>query len=173
MLLGGRTQQYRDLYEKASSAFTNFTFFRPMTPDMPDILISGLARAEGSGAAPTLDPNSQHLVCFTGGMVGIAAKIFNRPEDIKIARKLVDGCIWSYQSQPNGMMAEVAHMVPCEDPSHCSWDEQKWRNSVLAMMDEKEIDSETPIEQQISAKIDRERLPPGYSKIDDNRYILR
>jgi mannosyl-oligosaccharide alpha-1,2-mannosidase len=44
-------------------------FFRPLNKDNLDILISGNARARGDGYE--LEPQSQHLGCFVGGIVGI------------------------------------------------------------------------------------------------------
>lgn len=68
-----------------------------MTKEAQDILISGLFRADGS-TTPVLEASCQHLVCFAGGMVGIAAKIFDRPDDLPIARKLVDCCVWDIKA---------------------------------------------------------------------------
>jgi mannosyl-oligosaccharide alpha-1,2-mannosidase len=141
-----------------------------MTVESHDILISGLARA-GGDAAPTIEPSCQHLVCFAGGMVGIAAKIFDRPDDLPIARKLVDGCIWAYESMPIGIMAEVSHLVPCDDVLNCPWDEAKWYAGIMdgILAD----DSGTTHQSLAESRIRENRLPAGYTKIDDRRYILR
>jgi mannosyl-oligosaccharide alpha-1,2-mannosidase len=90
MLLGGLEQQYRTLYEHAIEPGKKHLFFRPLTPQNQDILISGNVRMNSFGLVK-LDPEAQHLSCFVGGMVGIAAKIFNRTEELDVARKLVDG----------------------------------------------------------------------------------
>lgn len=89
-----------------------------MTKEDHDILVSGLVGSDGN-AAPILEPSCQHLVCFAGGMVAIAAKIFECPNDLPIARKLVDGCIWACQSMPTGIMAEVSPFIPCDVPLSC------------------------------------------------------
>lgn len=170
MLLGGRSQQYRKVYERAADVFTRHNFYRPMTKEGYDILVSGLARADGS-TAPILEPSCQHLVCYAGGMMGIAAKIFDRADDLSVARKLVDGCIWAYQSIPTGMMAEVSHLVPCDDALSCPWDEAKWHGG---MVEGESIDETgAGYQDHIESKIRDERLPPGYTRIDDRRYILR
>ena len=31
-------------------------------------------------------------------MLGIAGKIFNRPDDVKVGVKLADGCVWAYRN---------------------------------------------------------------------------
>ena len=46
MLLGGRSTQYRSLYETAIDTAKKHLFFRPMTPNEDDILISGNVRVE-------------------------------------------------------------------------------------------------------------------------------
>jgi mannosyl-oligosaccharide alpha-1,2-mannosidase len=98
-----------------------------MTVDNSDILFTGNAQAK-PGLNVTLDPQVQHLGCFAGGMVAIGAKIFNMPQDLDIARKLVDGCIWAYNLMPTGIMPEIFHVVQCPSPNgeHCAWNEDAW-----------------------------------------------
>lgn len=111
LLLGGRTEQYQRLYERSAEVFEKHNFFKSMTKDNADVWLSASVRAEGGGSVPVLDPAMQHLVCFVGGMVGIGAKIFDRPEDLHITRRLTDGCIYAYETMPNGLMPEVAHHI--------------------------------------------------------------
>ena len=54
-------------------------------------------------------------------MVGITAKIFERLDDLVIARKLVDGCIWAYELMLTGIMLESFSVVPYPDPDDCAW----------------------------------------------------
>lgn len=63
MLLGGVTDQYKNMYEKSYKSFKN-NFFRPMTPQNLDILISGDMYFEGeTGKGVTrLEPEASHLV---------------------------------------------------------------------------------------------------------------
>ncbi|KAL1297676.1 hypothetical protein AAFC00_006228 [Neodothiora populina] len=174
MLLGGQSQQYRKLYERAAEVFSKYNFYRPMVKDEADILFSGGVRADGSGATPVLDTSEQHLVCYAGGMVAIAARIFDRPEDLATARKLTDGCIWAYDSMPNGLMAEVAHFTPCASKGgRCPWEEEKWHSSVMAYESDSDRASGLSYAERVDIRIKNERLPPGYSHIDDRRYILR
>jgi mannosyl-oligosaccharide alpha-1,2-mannosidase len=123
MLLAGLSPQYQKMYETAIEVAKQHLFFRPMNKEEADILISGNVRANSANEI-TLDAQGQHLSCFAGGMMGIASKIFNRPEDLPIARKLVDGCIWAYHSMPTGIMPETFHTIPCGDKSSCPWDEK-------------------------------------------------
>ncbi|KKZ67621.1 mannosyl-oligosaccharide alpha-1,2-mannosidase [[Emmonsia] crescens] len=125
LLLGGRNQQYKDMYEKAIEVAKKHIFFRPMTKDSDDILISGTAYIGGTKMV-TLRPEGQHLTCFVGGMVALAAKVFNRPEELDIARKLTEGCIWAYKATPSGVMPETFEVTPCEDPTDCKWRPESW-----------------------------------------------
>ncbi|MCJ1223503.1 hypothetical protein MMC12_000145 [Toensbergia leucococca] len=172
MLQGGLTDQYKKLYVTSMTAIKKYIFFRPMVPDNADILISGSARAQ-SDKKVSLDPRGQHLGCFTGGMVGIGAKLFESPDDLKVARKLVDGCIWAYDSMATGIMPEVFYMVPCDDATHCEWDEQKWHHALTVRQRDDDKSAAMPPEDRLKYMIQNRRLPPGYSDIADKRYILR
>jgi mannosyl-oligosaccharide alpha-1,2-mannosidase len=168
MLLGGLSQQSRNLYEMAIDTAKKNLFFRPMTPNEDDILISGNARV----VSPTeiqLDPQGQHLACFVGGMLGIGSRIFDRPHDLPIARKLVDGCIWAYRSIPSSIMPETFHVVPCEDTTNCKWDEKKWYAGIESRHTDVKFVEAAPMAEQVN------KLGPfpGFTDIADKRYILR
>jgi mannosyl-oligosaccharide alpha-1,2-mannosidase len=146
ILLGGRSIQYWNMYEAAIDIAEDHLFFRPMTRSNADILMTGTAHVT-RGTWGTLNPEGQHLSCYVGGMLGIGSKIFDRPEDLSIARKLIDGCLWAYQSMPTGIMPELFHLTQCADPLDCSWVDQPY--------------SEDP-----------EKFPEFYD-IQDKRYVLR
>ena len=175
MLLGGRTDQYRTLYSRAADAFTKHNFWTPMTKDSADILFSSLVRVDSAGAEPRNDHSMQHLVCFAGGMVAIGAKIFGRHQDLETARRLVDGCIWAYGSLDNGLMAEVSHHVPCPDdePQPCAFNETLWHHEVMQQSFVDSGASSASYDQRALDTIEREGLKPGYTSINDRRYILR
>ena len=173
MLLGGKTDQYQRLYQRAAETFEKNHFFRPMTKDNADILFSGFIRAEGGNSKPTLEPALQHLVCFAGGMVGIAAKIFDRPEDLSTARKLADGCVWAYESIPSNLMAESSHHVACDSTIHCEWNETTWHHGIMTRKPDDDSKSGIPYDERVRNRIASEHLPPGYTSVDDHRYILR
>ena len=173
MLLGGLSQQYKKLYEDSLVAAKKYLFFRPMTPDNSDILFSGNARWDERGRKVQLDPQGQHLGCFTGGMVAIGAKLFDQSDDLTIARQLVDGCVWAYDSMVTGIMPETFHMVRCDDPADCVWDEEKWRAAIALRQRDNEDTKSMTTEERVQYMIKERRLPLGYSDIRDRRYILR
>jgi len=165
MLLGGHSNQYRDLYEHSIDAAKENLFFRPLNPENQDILISGSARKSALGRVK-LDPEGQHLACFTGGMVALGAQVFDRGDDLLTARKLVDGCIWASDATPTGIMPEMFHLVPCEDPDKCLWDTERWHAGVKA-------ESGLGRLGDIPDIIREDGLQPGFTKIADKRFLLR
>lgn len=173
MLLGGLTQQYQRMYEAAMVPVQKNIFFRPMTPDNQDILVSSGVRVNGNANRIVPDFKGQHLGCFTGGMVGIGAKIFDRADDMKTARQLVDGCIWAYNHTQTGIMPEIFRMVPCKDEK-CEWDEGRWLKVVGTSTDiiDNKLNGMTD-EDKGRWVAENQRIPPGFAAINDRRYILR
>ncbi|CAK7214152.1 hypothetical protein SCUCBS95973_002041 [Sporothrix curviconia] len=184
ILLGGRDDAYRNMYIKAADAARQHLLFRPMIPDPDaranDILMAGTVLA-GGGAKSSVDlvPEGQHLTCFAGGMFALGGKLFDRPADVEVGRKLTQGCIWAYNAFPTGLMPETFDLVPCpkaswwmdkmallsnnksppgsssdarEKSTACPWDEAAWR----AMQIPKDP-----------------RCPPGFASVRDPRYLLR
>ena len=172
LLLGGVTDQYRKLYERASAVFSIHNFYKPMTKDDANILFSAGVRSESATSTPVPDASMQHLVCFSGGMVALASRIFDHPSDLSTARSLTDGCIWAYKSLPHGLMSEVSHHIPCANSSGpCPWVESDWHSAVLSH--DPNPPAEVPSADQSASMLRSSRLPPGYARIDDARYILR
>ncbi|KAK5716557.1 hypothetical protein LTR15_009448 [Elasticomyces elasticus] len=130
LLLGGLGAQYEAMYIASAEAVKRDILFRPMTVDDRDILISGTLRVAINATTgefiKTLVPEGEHLTCFAGGMFALAGKIFDRPEDVEIGRKLTDGCVWAYESTTTGIMPEVFSAMKC--PEH--WEEEcKWNQT--------------------------------------------
>ena len=137
-----------------------------MIPDNIPILFAGKVHTSGSTPKNELkvDPEAQHLGCFAAGMVGIGAKIFDSREDLEIAKQLNEGCMWGYDNFPLGIMPEIIHTVPCDDPRNCPFDEEKWLEAVR---------TKQPNLSTADARIKAGILPKGVTKVDDTRYILR
>jgi mannosyl-oligosaccharide alpha-1,2-mannosidase len=175
-MLGGLAPQYRDMYEGFIEAAKKYLFYRPLTPDNRHVLLSGTAYAGSPLDKSALNAEGQHLTCFTGGMVGIASKIFDRPQDLETAKKLVEGCIWAYESTPSGIMPEIFRTVQCLDVDSCSWSKEQWYAAVVR--EGPSIDSSMPqaklsMNERAELIIGQTLLPPGFTMIKDTRYILR
>ncbi|ORY65895.1 glycoside hydrolase [Pseudomassariella vexata] len=168
-LTGGLLPDYAGMYEDAMKTAIKYNLYRPMVPDEADILIAGSVHtSEQDGEIVTaLESEGQHLVCYAGGMLAIGSKLLNIPDHLETARKLVDGCIWTYKSMPLGIMPETFFMDPCESQSKCPWDEVRWKTAVL--LHHKKSGDLTQADELIS----KNRLPKGFTSIPDTRYILR
>jgi mannosyl-oligosaccharide alpha-1,2-mannosidase len=170
MMLGGLLEQSRKMYEIVMEVAQKYLFFRPLNPKNEDLLISGELSVTGDGQVG-LAAKGQHLGCFVGGMVGIASKIFSRPEDLEIAKQLANGCVWAYESQVTGIAPEIFTLIQCE-PDDCEWSEEKWyegvrKTGVLGTTQGQ------PIEEKIKQTIQDSHLAPGFTHLPDKRYILR
>lgn len=164
ILLGGREPMYKTLYEKAMDTAIKHSIYRPMTPNNFDMLMSGFVRVEGSTVF--LDPEMQHLVCFSGGMFALGGKLFNDKEHVSIGQKIASACVWAYKASPAGIMPETSHLLECANITECHWDEKAWHDEITARaVSNKEEDPKQNI-----ANL---RLPEGFTSIEDRRYLLR
>jgi mannosyl-oligosaccharide alpha-1,2-mannosidase len=140
-----------------------------MNKDNRDILLPGkihTSTTKSNRDEMTFDPRVEHDACFVGGTVGIGAQIFNRPEDLPIARELVDGCIWAYELMPAGLMPDSFHALPCQDPQACEWNTDKWHAGIV------DIDP-TVSEENVEEKVTELRIPPGVTDFPDRGFRLR
>lgn len=161
-LLGGVEPVYSSLYLSSAETAIKHTLFRPMVPDNADILFSGAVRANTDGVE--LSPSAQHLGCFTGGMFALGGKLLDERPHVEIGRKLTDGCVWAYRAMPMGIMTESFTMMPCNNSKECTWDEKAWRDVIKA---------QTPENSNLDAWIAGNRLPKGFTGLDDRKYHLR
>lgn len=164
------------MYKDAIKTIKSSVLFKPMTKTDEKILLPGNVRAYGPKAIH-LEPQGQHLGCFAGGMIALAARIFDQSEDLDVARDLVNGCIWAYESMPTGIMPEIFHVVPCAGgiTKPCHWNKTEWGSEIMLRNsdDEQKLDLSTPYEERVRAKAERLRLPAGFSAIGDRRFLLR
>ncbi|KAI9167931.1 Endoplasmic reticulum mannosyl-oligosaccharide 1,2-alpha-mannosidase [Paramyrothecium foliicola] len=159
-MLGSQLPIYHVMYEKAVDTASKNNLFRPMTPTNENILISGQVRTkkEAGKVAVEVYHEGQHLVCFLGGNLALGSNLFNRPQDVSLGEKLMDGCIYTYKAFPNNIMPANFHMAPCPSKNDCMWDEDAWKREVPREAD----------------KIIKDKgLPKGFTCVADGRYILR
>ncbi|KAF2197917.1 glycoside hydrolase family 47 protein [Delitschia confertaspora ATCC 74209] len=136
-------------------------FFRPMLPGNEDILISGnvdvlqVSDEEEAVYKPRLDPESEHLSCFIGGVYALGGRLFGNETYLDAGAKLAQGCMYAYKSMPTGIMPERYNMAICPDQKNCQWDEEYWAQAKAKRPEWKE------------------HLPKGFTTAKDPRYILR
>ncbi|PKK40666.1 hypothetical protein CI102_14915 [Trichoderma harzianum] len=153
-LLRGGEPKYEIMSKTFLKTADKHFLFRPMLPKEDDILMSGNINVDEKGN-PVLDPETEHLTCFVGGMFGLAGKLFNNADDVETGIKLTNGCVYAYRAFPTGMMPERIDLAPCKDRSHCPWDEDYW-------LQERDRRPEW-----------KTHLPKGFITAKDPRYLLR
>ncbi|KHN95014.1 glycosyl hydrolase [Metarhizium album ARSEF 1941] len=166
-LLGQQDGIYRDMYTRSMEAADEHLFYRPMTPTGEDILFPGFVDvdADDPSRKRTLRPASGHLTCFTGGMLALGARLTSRGDHLSWADKLTNGCVWAYGSFATGVMPETFYLTPCAGRDACPWDATKWLADVAS--------AHGSGDKEAQAIVAKERLPQGFSRIMDARYILR
>jgi mannosyl-oligosaccharide alpha-1,2-mannosidase len=171
LILGGRIDQYRDMYLNALESAKEHIFFRPLNPDNRKLLVAGTCK-KNSPVRKELIPTAEHLTCFVGGMVALAAKAFQQTHDLEIARQLVDGCLWAYESMPTGIMPETFTAAPCQgDEEDCEWTTEKWVDAIVKHRHRPRNSNLEPHEAQ--KLVDEDKLVPGFVDVTDARYNLR
>lgn len=179
LILGGILEQPRKLYEGFIDVAKKHLFRRAMNEHNLRIIIPGDARITTRDGDPKviMTPRGQHLTCFTGGMVGIASRIFNRPDDMDVAIQLTDACVWTYNVTASGIGPEIFSFVACgkieeeQTGPGCAYSEEKWRTAIRDFW--RPSSDMAPSDPQISNIIHGRRLPPGFLDVGDKKYILR
>ncbi|KAI0003618.1 glycoside hydrolase family 47 protein [Xylariaceae sp. FL0662B] len=178
LLLGGALEQPRKMYEGFIDVAKKHLLRRALNPDNYPLLFFGDARvitSPGGEAQIITTPKAQHLTCFAGGMVGMAAKIFDRPLDMDTAEGVTEGCVWSYNKTASGIGPEIFSFIPC-DPDiakdDCKWTEGRWMESLRKYWGRNNEDGALS-DQQIERLINVKQLPRGMTNVDDPRYLLR
>jgi mannosyl-oligosaccharide alpha-1,2-mannosidase len=178
LMLGGRTDQYRKMYDAALAAAKEVLFYRVLNPENKDILVPGTYRYRSKKKSDRI-PSGQHLTCFAGGMVALASRIFSQPEDLETARQLVEGCLWSYESMPSGVGAETFTPAICAPANsslgfqagECLWSEENWHRAILTHSNS--LGDVESLAERAQIVIDARKLAPGFVSVDDTRYLLR
>ncbi|KAE9368012.1 glycoside hydrolase family 47 protein [Stipitochalara longipes BDJ] len=164
LILGGLFSQPKQLYESFIEVAKQFLFFRFYNPSNLPVQASGDIRVL-DGGNNHLIPRGQHLTCFTGGMVGLASRIFNRPQDLETAEELTQGCIWAYDAAPNHIAPELYTVIPCPKDGACDWADSVWHDVLKSNLGR----NGEAVEKIIAER----NLWKGIVSVDDRRYILR
>ncbi|KAF4626489.1 hypothetical protein G7Y89_g11674 [Cudoniella acicularis] len=177
LILGGLLEQPKHMYEEFIKVAKAEMFFKIYNPKNEPILVSGDIRMAGTRPtlAVDLQPRGQHLTCFTGGMVALAARIFDRPDDIATAEQLTAGCVWAYDSNQNGIAPEIFTVIPCPKNGDCTWTDDAYYDALATRYPVENGVTETiPSRDERVKEVAKERhLVPGITELNDRRYILR
>lgn len=167
-LLGGLEPVYAKLYKESAPAIDKHLLFRPMLPPTErgeELLFSGDVLANAGGHR-RMSPEMQHLTCFIGGFFALGGRLFQNQHHVDLGAKLTEGCIYAYEKMPTGIMPEKFHMVPCEDRVTCPWNETRWEEFTLKKL-------YSNVHADFIDAVKQQKLPPGFTKIGDPRYLLR
>lgn len=160
------------MYTTAMDVVTSKLLFRPQVPNDPDILFGGDLHV-GPHTSIFL-PITSHLGCFTGGMFALGSLTLSRPNDLPIAHKLSTGCAWAYSALPSGIMPELFHLHQCPSLTSCHYTESAWL-ALHKSAPRKSRSIRSIIQPDAAARkyVTRNRIPEGFEKVDDPRYIMR
>jgi mannosyl-oligosaccharide alpha-1,2-mannosidase len=150
------SQKYEVMARRFMDTAIESLFFRPMIPGEEDILISGNCDVLSDG--PHLDPESEHLSCFIGGLYALGGRLYRNETYLDIGAKLARGCAYAYKSFPVGIMPERFNVAVCPGPNRlesCAW------NATY-------FEAETKNRREYQP-----HLPKGFTTAKDPRYILR
>lgn len=159
-LLAGRTSMHREMYARALDPIKQHLLFRPMTPFNSDVILAGAVKVTKRTQIESIS-QTQHLSCFVGGMVALASRLFSQPNELDVARRLVNGCVWASNVTQTYIMPESFYTIPCTDPTNCSWDEQAWGMGMIQKnsFEEKPSDKQLPMDERLKLKAERTRMP--------------
>ncbi len=144
LLLGGVLDQPRLMYEKFLPVAKKHLFRRVLNAWNLKLVLPGEARTADdplTGRTVATIPRGEHLGCFAGGMVGLAARAFGGPDanaNLDLAAQLTDGCVWAYNVTGTGIGPEKFYFATCggitEDQTslRCSYTDEKWHAALKA-----------------------------------------
>ncbi|EXJ85889.1 hypothetical protein A1O1_06258 [Capronia coronata CBS 617.96] len=165
LLLGKTTKIYESMWKAASKQIKRHLLFRAFIPhaDKTEVIFPGIVTRSRIVNQTLLEPRTEHLACFSGGMFAMASRIFNEPDDFHIGEQITNGCVWAYRNSPTGIMPEAFTALPCSDNDgrQCDWNGSYW-----------EQESRRPAHCQ-DADCDQYRFPPGFLQVSDPSYKLR
>lgn len=147
-LLGGLDPEYEEMTIGALNAVKDNVLYRPMTPTDANILMAGNVYAKNGKTSLTAE--MEHLTCFSGGMYGLAGRLFSRDDFIDLGTRLTNGCVWAYEAFTTNIMPEISQLVACDTlTGPCKYSESSYPKG-------------------------REKtLPEGFVRVRDSRYLLR
>jgi mannosyl-oligosaccharide alpha-1,2-mannosidase len=131
-LLGGTEDKYRQLYLDMLEPAKKHIIYKPKVRNNEGILFLGGQSFKEGDAIPTPVYDMQHLTCFAGGMFALGGKLLDRPEDIDLADKVTQGCVWAYNATRTGVMPESFAVDKCPGDdwnAECIFDDSRSEQS--------------------------------------------
>jgi mannosyl-oligosaccharide alpha-1,2-mannosidase len=159
------------MYISAMEGIKKHLLFHGMTKDKEDILFAGNIQFDSESGKEIFEYQTEHLKCFLGGMVALGCRVFGRPDDLPIAQKLVNGCVWAYDLMPTGIMPETLYISGCRKSDRCEWEEEKWFRDIFGWPDGVQLP--TNVREATRLIIQHHRLQPPILEVANPGYRLR
>lgn len=136
------------MWRSALPKIKQYLLFHPMAPNGGDLLFPGVVTSMGT-QIHAIRGKVEHLSCFLGGLFALSAKTgVEDSEDLSIADKLTEGCVWAYASTASGIMPDTLIATPCRGS----------RNECY----------------RAGSRVGSDQgLPPGFERVERSEYILR
>ncbi|KAF9154033.1 hypothetical protein BG015_002036 [Linnemannia schmuckeri] len=101
-------EKFKDAYISSIEAMHKHLISHSQKSSEPHLILGVYDTATDS-----LIPKMDHLSCFAPGLLALGAKVLNRPNDLTVARGLMETCFISYQKSATGLGAdEIAFLRP-------------------------------------------------------------
>lgn len=130
-MLRGAEDKYKQLYLDIIEPAKEHILFKPKVRNNDGILFLGSQTVAKNG---TMTPKygMQHLTCFAGGMFALGGKLLDRQEDLDIAERVTQGCVWAYNATNTGVMPDsfTVNACPSDDwDAECVFEENDSQNT--------------------------------------------
>jgi mannosyl-oligosaccharide alpha-1,2-mannosidase len=114
-LLGGSpiAQQYKRLYEESIDRARSLLWVNldHLEPHLDLFTIGKLEHGQ-------LVPETEHLTCFAGAMLGLGARLLSRPKDLVDAQRFTQTCYWLSAATATGLQPESVGFYRKEDGAY-------------------------------------------------------
>lgn len=101
-------EQYKRIYAASVDAARQWLYYPieiyDWSPLHKEAMMLGIGKREQTGQ---LVNEVEHLTCFAGGMLGLGARLLDRPRDLEDGERFTQTCYWLSASTPTGLQPEV------------------------------------------------------------------
>ncbi|KAG1173669.1 hypothetical protein G6F70_005655 [Rhizopus microsporus] len=178
ILTDGKIPQYGRMYRESINSMKQYMLRQIPGYDMLMLPPFDTRREEA-------DNSMDHLTCFVPGMLAMGSKTFNEPEDMNIAKGLLETCVFMYRTTKTGLSPENWWISDTEKYNPITYN--KTKSELEKMRDwwyeDDEIPKELPPIEKRQATIEKGydvkyKLPkvkkrPSSLFFGDERYLLR
>jgi mannosyl-oligosaccharide alpha-1,2-mannosidase len=106
-LIGGATDQFAEMYADAVDKAQEVLY-----ADLPFYEGRGMMTISGRHhPGRGLGYDLEHLSCFAGGMLGLGAKLLDRPADLDVGQAFTRTCYHLGASTPSGLQPEIVNFL--------------------------------------------------------------